>query len=1474
MDRHQPRATAHAPFSVRFEQPTQARSNRSWRSAFHGRVLLAIVGLVAAQTAFAEIVWRTFEGPPYRYSPNVYPNAERACIQGYEDLKPWFGGWDKCAKFYPATGGCAQGNPPLCEGIGSSVSYSPHDCGANPVNVQWDPNGVIATSCSADSLNTASNLGKETCTACFGTNPSNVATGNKYELVTDYVSADGQLKLVRAYNSMGSGSGRRFGPNWTDHYERRLTFNGQVVRAQRPDGRIIRFTSSGTTYSIFDLGGERLEPKLDGGGATVGYLLTDDDANEADEYDLNGVLQSISNRAGLKQTMTYSDGTTPPSIAPKPGLLIRVTDAFGRQLNFTLDSEGKILTAQDPAGQTYTYSYNPTHHNVSQVLHPGNKTRIYHYENTTFTWLLTGITDENGDRYATWGYDSLGRANLSEHAGHANRIELTFNAGITNVRYFVSYPSVYADRTLTFAIKRGLSQNTGITGAVCPECGPASRTYDANGYPASSTDWSGNRTCFKTDSARALELVRGEGLTAACPADLSTWTPTGGTVQRKINTEWHPTWRLPTKICEPKRITTLAYDTKGNLTSRSVQATNDAQGALGCSAAPIGTPRTWTSTYTYGTTNPAVATQIVVNGPRTDVVDTATYVYEEPTGNLLSVTNAVGHQTTLGNYDAHGKPRQVTDPNGLVTTLVWDERQRLLSRTVGSQVTGYTYDGVGQLTRITLPDASYIEYVYDDAHRLTEVHDNLGNKVTYTLDAKGNRTAEETRDPAGTLKATRTREYNTLNRLIKDIGGTNPAVQITQYGYDNQGNLTSIDGPLTGTPNDLSVLTYDALNRLKDVTNPLSGITRYGYDGLDQIASVTDPRNNATGYTVSGLGDQTQEVSPDRGTTNRLFDAAGNLTSSTDARSKTTTYTYDALNRLTQASFQGANPITYAWDQGTGQKGRLTTITFPGGNTTYTYDAQGRVSQKTDTHSTGRVFTVTYAWNATTGRLTSITYPKGKVLTFGYDAAGRVTSLSVGSAIIATNIAYFPFGPPSGWSWGNSLAVARSFDLDGRLTGFPLTTTDSRNVTYDAASRITEIKHPTNPALAQTMGYDQLDRLTSWVDASSVRNYGYDANGNRTSLTIGGTNYTYTTPAATNGLGSTSGPSPARSFLYDGAGNTTGDGQFTLTYNDRGRLVQAVKGSTTATYTLDGLGQRVKKTGPTSIVPSGTNYFVYDEQGKLLGEYNSSGALISEYVWLGTTPIAVLQGSTASPTIFYVYADQIDRPWVITNTANQIRWRWDTSPFGELAANENPSGLGAFKFNLRFPGQYRDGETGLFYNYYRDYDPQTGRYVQSDPIGLRGGLNTYAYANLNPLTFVDLFGLVGDDIGGGGRSSPPIGIPNPSWEAQRNLAKQLERLLCPPACLEQQARIKERANELRERYFRMLNDPKDLFTKAYCQPSLGRRIGTWLGHGDQITQLRKNLAELIAQADAMNCPVDPQDRDLLRIEPPGCPAAR
>jgi RHS repeat-associated protein len=89
-----------------------------------------------------------------------------------------------------------------------------------------------------------------------------------------------------------------------------------------------------------------------------------------------------------------------------------------------------------------------------------------------------------------------------------------------------------------------------------------------------------------------------------------------------------------------------------------------------------------------------------------------------------------------------------------------------------------------------------------------------------------------------------------------------------------------------------------------------------------------------------------------------------------------------------------------------------------------------------------------------------------------------------------------------------------------------------------------------------------------------------------------------------------------------------------------------------------------------------------------------------------------------------------------------VVWKNDnTEPFGNSMPDENPSGLGQFAYNLRFPGQYYDQETGTSYNYFRDYDPITGRYIESDPIGLGGGINTYAYVNANPLQYSDSDGL-------------------------------------------------------------------------------------------------------------------------------------
>jgi len=123
-------------------------------------------------------------------------------------------------------------------------------------------------------------------------------------------------------------------------------------------------------------------------------------------------------------------------------------------------------------------------------------------------------------------------------------------------------------------------------------------------------------------------------------------------------------------------------------------------------------------------------------------------------------------------------------------------------------------------------------------------------------------------------------------------------------------------------------------------------------------------------------------------------------------------------------------------------------------------------------------------------------------------------------------------------------------------------------------------------------------------------------------------------------------------------------------------------------------------------------------------------------------PVATLRSNGAGGVIlYYVHTDHLNTPRLVTDTANNIRWRWDSDPFGTTLPDENPSGLGLFTYNLRFPGQQYDSVVGLNYNYFRDYDLGTGRYLQSDPIGLGGGLNTYLYVRANSIGHSDPLGL-------------------------------------------------------------------------------------------------------------------------------------
>ncbi|MFO1323218.1 MAG: RHS repeat-associated core domain-containing protein [Burkholderiales bacterium] len=396
------------------------------------------------------------------------------------------------------------------------------------------------------------------------------------------------------------------------------------------------------------------------------------------------------------------------------------------------------------------------------------------------------------------------------------------------------------------------------------------------------------------------------------------------------------------------------------------------------------------------------------------------------------------------------------------------------------------------------------------------------------------------------------------------------------------------------------------------------------------------------------------------------------------------------------------------------------------------------MASKTQTIS-GVTQTLSYGYNAA-GQLSTIATPSGQQIGYGY-LNNRVVSVTVNGAALVSGIVTTPFGPVGAWQWGNGHFTFRDYDQDGRMASWSYrngATVLRNDLTFDAASRITGIADPVTPAVAGAYQYDLLDRLTVAQQGSPIthtQQFSYDALGNRTTNNVDGAPATLIYGIATNQLQAMVG-TVSPSYL-------NGATSLAYTYNNTNRMVQVNSGGTTvASYAVNGLGQRVRK-----VVGATTTLFVYDEQGRLVGEYDSTGTLIQETVWLDDLPIATLRPTgTGVPTpiaLHYVHPDHLGSPRAITRPSDDaLLWRWDnTDPFGNSVPNENPAALGVFKYGLRFPGQYFDAELGTHYNYFRDYDPAIGRYSQSDPIGLRGGANTYSYVRSRPTRLFDPFGL-------------------------------------------------------------------------------------------------------------------------------------
>lgn len=1212
------------------------------------------------------------------------------------------------------------------------------------VNPKWVCSAPANKSTTSDNDSGADSSGNNKTSTCYG-KPCDAATGNEHYVVTDYRgSGPFPLTLTRTYNSLFGGNGS-LGPNWVSNYGdpvqgslilvttkgMKSAMGMDIVQVTSPKGGFVYFkdvggiwtpdadvtdtlTQSGFiwTYTSHDGTVEIYDSSLD--KQHDGYI-------DYIPKSYRGRLLSVTNRAGLTHTLTRD---------PATHQLNAVTDSFGHSLTFTYDAKGRLSTMTDPNDGITSYAYDDANNigNLSTVTYPDGKFVRYTYSEagnvpvgSKIPHALTGIFDENNSRYASLSYDGYGKTTLTQLAdvgfgGPQEKYTLAYIDNITAVtdavgnKEYLSFTSNLNVKNLTYKSYTADSKTI-------------AQTFDNRNNLTCKKDEEGHVSIY-TYNARNQMTSKTDGRTGTCSSSVPT-TATRTTSYQYLS----DTLSLPTLIETPsvytggKKQVSIGY-------SKNLPTTITQSGYT-----PSGAAVARSVTLAYNTSGQVIS----IDGPRTDVADVTTLDYNTCTtgggcGQLWRVTNALGQVTTYDNYDAGGRLLQMTDPNGVQTVYSYDARGRVLSTTQtapggGSRITTYGYDGVGNVTSTSLPSGLTLTYTYDAAHYLRRVSDNLGNYIDYGYDLKGNRTKTYTYDSSGALVRTVDLAFDARNRVSQiNAGGS-----ITKQVSDAVGNLTKITDPNTVAVGGTAATSnsYDNLNRLFKTVDLLAGNTQYGYDVNDRLKGVSAPNGATTQYSYDDLGNLLQETSPDRGTLRYTYDASGNLLQQTDARGIAVTYAYDALNRLTNSVYPDSSEnLTYTYDADTDCAhgvGRLCTVQDAAGFSAFAYNGFGNLVTDRRTELS-IAYTTRYAYDGG-NRVTSITYPNGRQVSYTRDAQGNIQMANMSLGGITTSLLsaaiYHPDGLPTSRSFGNGLTDIRAYDTQGQLRELYLGSADTRLYGYDANGNLTALQSLPE---VDSWSYDVLNRLKQ-----ENRNPGtavttlwtYDANGNRKTQNTG----TYSYLAASNRLTTT----PNGGITLDAAGNTTADGLGrSFQYNQAGQL-SAVP-SSGASYAYNHQRQRSRK-----IVGSEATVYHYDLAGNLLAETRVDGSLLRDYVYLDSTPIAKIE---AGETLAYLHTDHLNTPRLATNPQGQIVWRWEGTAFGESFPKEDVDGDGKLTtINLRFPGQYYDQETGLHYNWMRYYDPKSGRYITSDPIGLDGGLNTYAYVGSNPLFWIDPDGL-------------------------------------------------------------------------------------------------------------------------------------
>ncbi len=1293
----------------------------------------------------------------------------------------------------PNTTGGSGGSNPFLPGTQWGGNRSPVGPGSGFVNPGGSgTGGSQGQSCQASSSSSStasSSVASAASTHTLFGNPIDIGNGNKYQWEPDFIdTGTDPLVFYRYYNSIQRNDRTALGYGWRHSYQRQLTISEtqpDQVQMVRDDGSAFFYTREGEHWVPLGAVADRLD------ATDTGWRYhTVQGAIET--YTPEGRLQQIDYPSGVVHTLTYTNGQL-TQVADSRGRAITFAVQHGRVRHVTLPSQELIRFAYDDYGNLARYQRTQTGW-WSQLLSAfTHASTTYHYEAPGLPHSLTGITDAQGQRYATWGYDDLGRATLSHHGEGVEQLTITYQADGTVS--LVNAAGLSTHYTLEPA-RPGYRRVVRIEGDATPSC-PATGvdlTYNPQGFLAFTVDAEGSGQQFARN-ARGLITQHTQGLVR----NDNTWQPSDGAL--RTDTTWHPDLPLATQVhyrryhqghWQAYLVNDYAYDPHGRL--RTHTATD-----LSPQTEPYatqGTQRTWTYSYTLNpdTQQPQ---QLRVNGPREPRAngqdDITTYQFN-PQGLLTHITNPLGQTTHIRHYNAQGNPIEAILANGIHLQLTYDRHGHLdtLTREAGdlTETIDVDIDRNGLLTQLTQADGSRQHFTYNAARQLTEVTNHWGDTLRITPSpVSGQWRAQTVYDRNGLPVRQFDRQMDSLGRVLAVLGQYG---QQTAIRYNKVGQLRSLQEQGNDQPTQHQ---YDALHRLTHTLDALQGSTHIDYSLQGQIAQVTDAEGNITRFAYNGFGDVIMLQSPDTGVLIHHYDSAGNkiqtqggpTLDAAQASTQATAYRYDLANRLTMIDYPGhGHDVTYTYDstdaahgQGIGQ---LTHISDASGTTDYTYDPLGRLINDTRRFTLNgqtTVFSVGYHYTKH-GLLDHIQLPNGARQQFEYDD-GRISGINYhspqGRQTVIDDVAYALGHTPATWRYGNGLAYQQTYDRNGRLRTQQLTHGQqktplwSQQYQYDQRNQIEQIDTLASATEFSTRyRYDALARLVAegGEDAAyPTRAYRYDAVGNRLKQ-----RFTLKDQSVDLGADYAAENSHLQRFghtqlLVSDNGNTLMElhpqRDRRYVYNQTNQLVAVYSSQQlSATYAYNSLGQRVHKL---AITAQGLQHtvFHYTQDGRLLGETLWSpeyGIQASRYyLWWQRHPVAMVEeNGDQPPTITYLHTDHLNTPRLATDANHTVVWQWQSDAFGVGLPDEDPDGDGTLTtLNLRFAGQYFDAESGLHYNVHRYYNPETGRYTQSDPIGLMGGVNTYAYAMANPVANTDPWGLFLFAFDGTGNDSEKLG---------------------------------------------------------------------------------------------------------------------